>query len=174
MCVNVSACTCVLDDLQRIVCLGSALSGGSPLYALIIHTQLLLAGRNSAQCSFLHPFIFFIFLLLIFFFFCCSAPRGHRWPVVSFAPLPSPLGRFCLGRIRLVLITFVILRMLIQGRALRLRQTDAGQRDIWNHSRSVSRRGGLDGIPYQAHRPAQKKLNAHTHTKRLSYECRRS
>lgn len=56
--VNVSACTCVLDHL---LCLGLTLSGGSPLYALIIHWQLLLAERNSTPRSFSPPLHFLSF-----------------------------------------------------------------------------------------------------------------
>lgn len=146
--VNVSACTCVLDHL---LCLGLTLSGGSPLYALIIHWQLLLAERNSTPRFFSPPLHFLSFSSSFCPFFCSRRPS-----LAHCALRCSPLGCFCLGRISLELITFVILRVLIHGRALRLRQTDAGQRDVWNHSRAVSGGGGLDGIPYQAQRPAQK------------------
>lgn len=72
-------------------------------------------------------------------------------PLCLYAALASPLGRLCLGRTSLELITFVILRVLMQVGALRLRQTDAGQRDVWNHSRAVSR-GGRRGEGWRAGR----------------------
>lgn len=57
---------------------------------------------------------------------------------------------YAMVKSRRELITFIILCVLIQGRALRLRQTDAGQREAWINSRAVSsggRQGRLDCIP---------------------------
>lgn len=103
-------CTRGLDHLQCIVCLGSTLSGGSPLYALIIHTQLLLAERNSARRSFLH---------LIFFHFPPtkkptpphptpprSPPSGRRQPVVPFRRSRLSAGSF-LPRSNLARVNYI-------------------------------------------------------------------
>lgn len=96
MCVCV--CACALDDLRCIVCLGSAQSGGSPLYALIIHTRLLLAERNSARRSFLHLFIFSHFPPPRNFVPAPSHPPHLPAAVVVRRSPTSPPGLSCLGR----------------------------------------------------------------------------
>lgn len=68
------------------------------------------------------------------------------------------------------LITFVILCMLIQSRALRLRQTDAGEQEAWIKAvSSGGRQGGLDSIPNHPQIPSFWVMAVKKDTKRCRF-----